>query len=784
MARKKQIQPSISQGEQEQVQSLLTHYHQIAIRLRDSTDEQQIVVALTEINNLPASAQIALLKALGGEQQLDAADVLAAVYAFGTLKDARKEARRSLIRLEGARIYPRWEAPLAPTPEVDLFQATDFPPRFLKGQITDSRAAGEMQLILAWEMGEDYREVRVLGFLLEFWHDGIKDFFTLSETRRSFANLLSRMSDQVGIKLKECSLDEGIVLLEEARAVNVKYGTQPHKDYTRHRALIDQLLPENQVLKVIGNTNLRNWEEDEDEDEVDLSDLTTQDVVVNFVEAEIADDLSLAYQLLAQDSPLREGLAKDAWIKRRKAWVEKFNPTALKPAFIIVREPQKSKLWFPAARSKQKSEQAQEVEAGWSVEFSTLLSEDDERLPELPTPATIYTETKRHWFWASFSLIRENDAWHIQSMTDEYSQALDLPPGVIRKRVNEINQSTEKVLRSKTAQQIAQMTEDEHQEYIGTTLLPIEQALYYIDILARKGALERDSYEGAARQAIVLGQQERGLLYLQAVLERFPEEHAEVYRRIADLQHQLAVQYAEEDDEERETFYLDQAEKSLFASLELAESAEVHLALADVLLEGDERLNEAKTHLLQAKSETNKPDVEAHIEMHLGEIALEQEQTEQALRHFQRTVELQPTSADYWEALGDIQQTLEQFPEAETSYQRAIELDPHDPERYSVLGLLYKSNDQEERSIQILKDGLAANPSATQLYFYLAGAYQGRDDFQQAEEMLDKAALLEPDSEILASYREILALAKLSQTPTGQKQLKLAGSKKKKKRQH
>ena len=39
--------------------------------------------------------------------------------------------------------------------------------RFWKGYVTNSRSVGEVQLLLLWEQGEGYRDVRVLGFLLD-----------------------------------------------------------------------------------------------------------------------------------------------------------------------------------------------------------------------------------------------------------------------------------------------------------------------------------------------------------------------------------------------------------------------------------------------------------------------------------------------------------------------------------------------------------------------------------------------------------------------------------------
>ena len=59
----------------------LRKYHQIATNLYASKDEKQAETALTEITILPENAQIALLKELSKEHQVDAADVLTAIKA-------------------------------------------------------------------------------------------------------------------------------------------------------------------------------------------------------------------------------------------------------------------------------------------------------------------------------------------------------------------------------------------------------------------------------------------------------------------------------------------------------------------------------------------------------------------------------------------------------------------------------------------------------------------------------------------------------------------------------
>src|SRR5438067_13831565 len=120
MTRKKETNIAISVEENTQVQHLLAQYHQIADNLHASAEQSQAASVLTGITDLPETSQLALLKALSKEQHTDAADILIALNTLAGNKQVRKEARRSLIRLEGARIYPAWNPPVAHTPVIQL----------------------------------------------------------------------------------------------------------------------------------------------------------------------------------------------------------------------------------------------------------------------------------------------------------------------------------------------------------------------------------------------------------------------------------------------------------------------------------------------------------------------------------------------------------------------------------------------------------------------------------------------------------------------------------------
>ncbi|MDQ6659725.1 MAG: hypothetical protein M3Z24_02025, partial [Chloroflexota bacterium] len=241
MPKKKHPQIQVSQEAQIQAQHILEPYHEIARTIRESNERKAAESALDDINHLSENAQIALLKALSKEQDTDAADVLIALNELSPNKATRKEARRSLLRLEAMRIYPKWHPPVEQP--LAVMSLPSVPPRFWKGFFTDSMDTGEMQLLLFWEQGEGYKEVRMLSYLLEFWHDGVKDFFTRIESKRSAENIIAEMQTSMSnIGVSECTLAKARHLIQDALDVNKKYGTRPHLDYRRSASLVQQLI--------------------------------------------------------------------------------------------------------------------------------------------------------------------------------------------------------------------------------------------------------------------------------------------------------------------------------------------------------------------------------------------------------------------------------------------------------------------------------------------------------------------------------------------------------------
>ena len=751
--KKKTSQIPVSPENTSQAQDLLDKYHEIAKNLHESTNQAQAEAVLAEINNLPEGAQMTFLKSLSRERDTDAADVLIAINELSPIKNVRKEARRSLIGLQGARIYPQWNPPIDQTTTV---QVTVSPLRFWKGMVTDSRDVGEVQLALGFEQEDNPSQVRMLVFLLEFFHDGIKDFFTRMGNKHTVDNFFAEMETHLtDVKTKECSLAQARRLILEALEVNKRNGTQPHKDYRFNSSLVHQLILESPGLEedYLEEEIEPDEDDEDDEDEIDLHDLSPSAVVINFVEFWINGEFDYAYELLSANSTLRENLSMDDWVERREAWFDEVDPGELKPDYIHERAPQESKIWLPGLVSAKRSTTHKEFEVGWSIELEE--TPITYTLPEVPQPTAVYEETQRHWFWTSYSLVQEENEWRIQSMTDETAIALTLPIEELQKRIlkhdNYLNEYTAK-------HKPKNLSNEKTQEYFDVVVWRIMQSVYYTEALIKRLPLDYSLYSDVLTRLSAINHYEHGLIYLEPLAQQFSD--ASRFRELATFQRELGNRFFDEGDDERGERFLDLAAESLHKSLSLENSFEAHISLAEVLIDKSEHLDEAEDQLLKAKSMVTDPADDAHIELHLGEIAFEQKQYESALEHYQHVANYHSNSAESWASLAMAYRMLEQYDEAEVNYKRAIELEPDNADYYFSLSEIFSAHEEPEKAIEVLEEGLIENPDSSMLHIFLAMKYLDAGDDRQAELFLEKAERLEPAGLMGEMMRQIIDMMK------------------------
>jgi tetratricopeptide (TPR) repeat protein len=739
MTAEKQRDSSVSHEDDARLAHLLEQRHEIAEELHNSTSRAQAETALAELTTTGEASQMALLKALAKQHDTDAADLLLAINELTPNKAIRKEARRALIQLAGAKVYPSW----TPEPEAGPAVAVINPPRFWKGYVTEKREEGEIEVALCWEQGFEYGEARLLAFMLDFWGAGVKNFTTEVGSKRHIDASInvsktnySKASGRA-IRITDCTLAEGRRLIQEALSVNAWRGTTPAKDYRNHLPTIQQLILNAPDVGTDRGLTFISPELDADE------------VIGNFIGAWSLGDYGLCFDLLASDSPLDEGLARDEWIDLRRKWADEARPARFEMSFLRERERSQQSIWLPSSVLSDRISTQREIETGWSLELTdTPLSGT---LLEMPMGTAVYKETGRRWFWTSYKLVQEEQAWRIQRMTDEGAGAQGLPIAELQQRLQTNDDRIREIAEAH------QPTEPGANQYYEEIIWRSIQALHYDDALLVKLPLDRTIYDDAFNRALGLQLADRAIVYLEGIVQHFPKAYdiGDILRRLGASQANLGQQYQQYDMNERSEQFFALALENMRKSLAVDNVALGHIILAELLMIRDQE-EEAIAELQVAKSLTSDKDEEAQIESDLANIAMVHQKYDEAIAHLKRVAEINPNYKGIWLNIGLAYRRLKNYDEAESYYQRALEAQPEDIAVYAELGALYIATNQLDEALETVEQGLRYHPGSAHLRALLAAIYVEKGDRRQAQAALAEAERINPDLEIVQAVREML----------------------------
>ncbi|MGH2496259.1 MAG: tetratricopeptide repeat protein [Ktedonobacteraceae bacterium] len=739
MTSKKSQQPIVPQGDDAHLQHLLEQRHSIAETLHGSSSRVQAETALASITSNAENTQLALLKALAKQRDMDAADVLLALNELAPDKAVRKEARRALIQLAGSKIYPSW----TPEPERPAAQTSSYVPRFWKGVIPIMREMGEIEIILCWEQGFEYGEVRMMNFLLDFWQNGVKDFHSEIGTKRHIESHINELVTSIGglvgkeVSMTDCTLAEARRLILDALMVNRLRKTTPHKDYRHHLPTIQQLV-----------FDAPNAGEDRGRTFID-PDMEPDEMVTHAVGGWSLGDYGLFYDLLTADNPIREGLPRDEWMERRYEWVDEAHPTRFEVTVIREREHNQSALWLPGSFLSDRSASRREVEVCWSLELTEIPLGGT--LLEMPMGTAVLRETGRHWFWSSYTLAQEEGAWRIQRMTDEGANAQGLALSDIQKRLKEHEDAIQQIMQTKKP------TDPDGQQSYEEIIWRTVQAMHYLDALLVKLPLDFDMYADATGRATSIGNNERALVYLEQWERRFPQDyrHTAVLQQLGAIESALAAQYDEAGLQERSRRFFDLSETRLQEALEKDQTPVAYVLLGEVkaqlgAYDEAQRLFEAALQANPAR------EMEAMIENDLATLAQDRQRYEEALRHFLRVVELNTRHERGWFNVARTYRLLKNDVEAEVYYQRAIEEEPQNVDAFSELAIIYVGRHELPKAYAVVEQGARLHPLSAHLRGMLAGILLDMGEPRRAQAMLEEAERIDPEDEMVQTIRQML----------------------------
>ncbi|HCI82327.1 MAG TPA: hypothetical protein DHW02_21845, partial [Ktedonobacter sp.] len=603
-------------------------------------------------------------------------------------------------------------------------------PRFWQGLTTQSREEGEIQVILMWEQGYDYTEVRTFGFLLDFWSAGVKECFIEIVSKRAMTRRLEEMRSKIAdLSPTSCTLAEGKRLIEDALSVNTWRHVEPAVEFRNNRNLINQFILD---APNFGEDSGRTFVHPELED---------QETLINFLGAWSMGDFGLAYDLLSPDSNIRNGLDRNEWIERHRAWFDEAKPARVELGFVHEREQAKSALWVPNPSVNKTSRK--DVELGWSLELiDTQLAGT---LREFPMASAINKETGRHWFWTSYTMVRQREGWRIQSIADEDVRLQGLPINELQRLIKEYEDAMDALI-----QRVQGGTQNDQTAFLEEASWRFTQMLHFYDALIAKLPLDRQIAEDAYGRSVLIGNPERSMVYLERLVQRFPDNRADLQRRLSATTAALAYNFINNGMAERGEALLARAEAVLRESLTIQDAATGHMLLGELLLSQD-RLDEAEQELLRASELNPTPDEQASIEAGLGNIEMHRERMDAAIPHYRRVTELKPDYAGVWFSLGFAHRLLGDLDAAELDYQHAIQQDPNDIRPYSELTAIYMNKEEVEQARATIAQGTHANPDSAHLHALYASVLDVVGDKRAARRELAEAEAIDPNLEIVRS---------------------------------
>jgi tetratricopeptide (TPR) repeat protein len=775
---------TLSAEQEAEVAALMSGVQELADALRAAAPEgrEAITASLAAVERASVPVQLAFAARLGearGPAGRAAAEVANALGELAAASAVAREARRARIRLRSTGALPTLDlAPrasaVAPAAAPPVVPST---PQLVEAHVSLSREEGEMSLFLGWQEGEDPDFVRGNVIALDFWERGVQDF-TMSEPMRRarfLEDTIQDMTAKSGVATIAITWAAARRLVLEALDVNAWRGTELDADFRRHQRWLTTRL-----LNVPDTDEARAEVAEEDARAAREGDrpyfgsgLPAQELVATWLGMWSFGDYGGAYDLLANDHPIRRAAARDEFVRQRRAWADEAAPAGLRLTLVREQAQRASALWVPGAAGVVAPGGRQELEAFWSITCGE--SPLGGTVEELPLATVSSPVTGRRWFWTAHTLEHDTATgeWRIAHSRDEGAASQALTVDELQKRVTEAREAAERIISGAPPDPRSDAAADLLRELTGGLLT----AMHYRDAQSARVPLDEALYHASIADAQVIRAFERAAALLERMSGKFPNE--------ARIQFELGIQYyligmdtARAGDAGAEVLWLERAAAALRQAIAIEPSAEHLQALGEVLArqgyydQAIERLRaaiasdpgraSAHSDLADAlMSSAGDGNLDAPVPMsQLSRAAREErvaEVTRVALAELREALRLDPNTPAAYSRMGAIYDILGQRDDSLLAFQEAVRHDPGDAEARYTLGTIYLQRGEPQRALLELEAAAQLLPQQVAIRVALATAYAALGRRREAERELDSVDELRPGLPQVAELRAEIA---------------------------
>jgi tetratricopeptide (TPR) repeat protein len=252
---------------------------------------------------------------------------------------------------------------------------------------------------------------------------------------------------------------------------------------------------------------------------------------------------------------------------------------------------------------------------------------------------------------------------------------------------------------------------------------------------------------------------ERTIVYLDLMVQRFPDMRASHLRQLSITLFDLAQQYDPQKMPERVQHLLQRADETVRQSIVIDDDAVSHVIYGELFTYKRE-LEKAEAEFSIAREKKPGGNIETLIEVGLASIAAQRGQIREALAHYKRVTESDPQFPGIWFKLGQAHRQLGELEDAKQCYQQAIKINPHDVRAYHEFAGIYTRANQLDEAYPILEEAIQLNPESALLHGMLASVFLQQGDRDAAKRELEEAEQLDPQSELVQALLPLLRSSK------------------------